>query len=141
GMQLPSEYSHSWPLAKLLLGQAIGPVVPSVSAPVQTPVLALQVPSPFLDPAPSLPPRQVSNTCGSVTPNSLIGLLLASLEQTSACPISCCMSTPPCSAAQGTWFCCLAELYSAWKVNGVPLQVLGLVFMKPFLALAVMKPV
>src|SRR6266566_4992049 len=34
GTQNPSAYSHSWPLAKLLLGQAIGPVVPSVLAPV-----------------------------------------------------------------------------------------------------------
>ena len=40
--------------------------------------------------------------------------------QTSAWPISCCISTPPSSAAHGTWFCCLAVLYSAWKVNGVP---------------------
>ena len=51
------------------------------------------------------------------------------------------MSTPPSSAAHGTWFCCLAVLYSAWKVNGVPEQSAMLVFMKPFAALAVMNPV
>ena len=61
--------------------------------------------------------------------------------QTSPWPISCCMSTPPSSAAQGTWLCCLAVLYSAWKVNGVPEQSAMLVFMKPFAALAVMNPV
>src|SRR5262249_9680934 len=69
-----------------------------------------------------------------------IGLGLASLLHTSAWPVSCCISTPPCSAAHGTWFCALAELYSAWNVNLVPLQVLTLVCMNPFLALAVMKP-
>ena len=47
GRQMPSAYSHSWPLAKLLLGQAIGPVVPSVVAPLQTPVFGLQPPSPL----------------------------------------------------------------------------------------------
>ena len=51
------------------------------------------------------------------------------------------MSTPPSSAAHGTWFGCLAVLYSAWKVNGVPEQSAMLVFMKPFAALAVMNPV
>src|ERR1700746_353738 len=51
------------------------------------------------------------------------------------------MSTPPSSAAHGTWFCFLAVLYSAWKVNGVPEQSAMLVFMKPFAALAVMNPV
>ena len=61
--------------------------------------------------------------------------------QTSEWPISCCISTPPSSAAHGTWFCCLAVLYSAWKVNGVPEQSAMLVFMKPFAALAVMVPV
>jgi hypothetical protein len=51
------------------------------------------------------------------------------------------MSTPPSSAAHGTWFGCLAVLYSAWKVNGVPVQSAMLVFMNPFAALAVMVPV
>src|SRR5690349_18148971 len=41
GMLKPSANSHNWPLAKLLLGQAIGPVVPSVVAPLQTPVIGL----------------------------------------------------------------------------------------------------
>src|SRR6266851_4395601 len=50
GRQKPSAYSHSWPLAKLLLGQAIGPVLPSVLAPLQTPVLALHGPSPRVGP-------------------------------------------------------------------------------------------
>src|SRR5262249_26332614 len=59
---------------------------------------------------------------------------------TSEWPVSCCISTPPCSAAHGTWFCWLAVLYSAWNVNGVPLQVLTLVFMKPLALLAVMWP-
>jgi hypothetical protein len=35
----------------------------------------------------------------------------------------------------------LAVLYSAWKVNGVPVQSAILVFMKPFAALAVINPV
>jgi hypothetical protein len=48
------------------------------------------------------------------------------------------MSTPPSSAAHGTWFCCRAVLYSAWKVYGWPEQSAMLVFMKPFAALATM---
>src|SRR5215469_14900668 len=66
GTQVPSANSHSWPLAKLLLGQAIGPVVPSVSACWQTPVLRLHEPSPT--PLPSLPPTQVSKVLGSLRP-------------------------------------------------------------------------
>jgi hypothetical protein len=61
--------------------------------------------------------------------------------QTSAWPISCCIRTPPSSAAHGTWFCCLALLYSAWKVNGVPEQSAMLVSAKPLAARAVMNPV
>src|SRR6266699_3725574 len=65
GTQNPSAYSHSWPLAKLLLGQAIGPVVPSVLAPLQTPVFGLRGPWsrrgwPLT--RPSVPPPQVSKT-------------------------------------------------------------------------------
>lgn len=30
--------------------------------------------------------------------------------------------------------------YSGWKLNGVPLQSIGLVFMKPFAFDAIMKP-
>jgi len=33
-----------------------------------------------------------------------------------------------------------AEEYSGWKLNGVPSQVTGLVFMKPLAAEAIMKP-
>ena len=33
-----------------------------------------------------------------------------------------------------------AELYSGWKLNGVPLQSAMLVFMKPLAAEAIMKP-
>src|SRR5581483_2121893 len=33
-----------------------------------------------------------------------------------------------------------AVLYSGWKLNGLPLHVVGSVFMKPFLAEAIMKP-
>ena len=69
------------------------------------------------------------------------GSLLVTELQTSAWPISCCIRTPPSSAAHGTWFCCFAVLYSAWKVNGVPEQSAMLVLAKPFAALAVMNPV
>src|SRR5262249_49244935 len=117
---MPSENSHSLPLVNLLLGHFFGPVAPWASAPTHTPVLGLQPPSPFL-PLPSLPPMQVSKILVSFTPPPLNGKLLASLEQTSEWPVSCCISTPPCSAAQGTWFCCWAELYSAWNVCSVPL--------------------
>src|ERR1022692_1030834 len=132
----PSENSQRSPLPALLLGQATGPFVPSVVAFWQTPVLVLHGPSPtaFL---PSMPPLHVWKTPGSVKvpPNSLIGRELVTELQDSKWPISCCMSTPPSSAAHGTWFCFFAVLYSAWKVNGVPAQVLTLVFMKPFAAL------
>src|ERR1022692_2113667 len=142
GRQAPSAYSHSWPLAKLLLGQAIGPVVPSVDALRHTPVFGLHPPSPLSFLPPSLPPTQVSETLlSTMMPGSLIGSLWVRELQTSACPISCCISTPPSSAAQGTWFCGFAVAYSAWKVCGVPAQVTGLGFMNPLAALAVMKPV
>ena len=71
----------------------------------------------------------------------LNGSWLVTELQTSEWPISCSISTPPSAAAHGTWFCCLAVLYSAWKVNGVPEQSAMLVFMNPFAALAVMNPV
>ena len=51
------------------------------------------------------------------------------------------MSTPPSSAAHGTRLLTDAVLYSAWKVYGVPAQLLSEVFMKPFAALAVIYPV
>jgi hypothetical protein len=51
------------------------------------------------------------------------------------------MSTPPSSAAHGTWFCTAAVLYSAWNVNGVPSQLVIEVSMNPFAALAVIHPV
>src|SRR6266516_4355765 len=62
-------------------------------------------------------------------------------EHDSPCPISCSMSTPPSSAAHGTWLAFLAVLYSAWKLNGVPEQSALLVFWNPFAALATTKPV
>ena len=71
----------------------------------------------------------------------MYGSLLVTELQTSPCPISCSISTPPSSAAHGTPFCCFAVLYSAWNVCGVPEQSEMLVFMKPFAALAVMYPV
>src|ERR1700729_581476 len=37
-------------------------------------------------------------------------------------------------------FCAAAEEYSGWKLNGVPSQVVGLVFMNPLAAEAIMKP-
>ena len=37
-------------------------------------------------------------------------------------------------------FCAAAEEYSGSKLNGVPLQVVGLVFMNPLAAEAIMKP-
>ena len=40
----------------------------------------------------------------------------------------------------GTMFCARAEEYDGWKLNGVPVQSNGLVFMKPFAAEAIMKP-
>src|SRR6266852_5331606 len=65
--QAPSENSQFWPLPALLLGQAIGPVVPSVLACAQMPVLALHGPSPTAC-RPSEPPMQVWNTCLSTKP-------------------------------------------------------------------------
>src|SRR5258708_34856536 len=77
-----------------------------------------------------------------MTEPPLTGSLLASEEQTSPCPISCCISTPPSSAAHGTWLPCAAVAYSAWKVCGTPVQVeLFMVSAKPLCLLAVMKPV
>ena len=56
-------------------------------------------------------------------------------------PISCSISTPPSSAAHGTWFCFLAVLYSACQVNGLPEQSDMFVSVNPFLALAWINPV
>src|SRR5215471_2618806 len=80
GRQVPSANSHSWPLAKLLLGQAIGPVVPSVCALWQTPVLRLHEPSPTL---PSLLPTQVSKVLGSLRPAAVVASWCVSELQTS----------------------------------------------------------
>src|ERR1700735_740866 len=41
---------------------------------------------------------------------------------------------------QGMMFCARAEEYSGWKLNGVPAQVNGSVFMNPLRAEAIMKP-
>src|SRR6516164_1214419 len=41
---------------------------------------------------------------------------------------------------QGRMFRARAVAYSGWKLNGAPAQVNGLVFMNPFLAEAIMKP-
>src|SRR5712691_1215831 len=138
--QAPSENSQFRPLPALLLGQATGPVVPSVVAFWQTPVLGSHGPSPtaFL---PSAPPMQVWNTWLSVKPPKESGNWFATELQDSKWPISCCISTPPSSAAHGTWFCCAAVAYSAWKVCGVPPHVREFVFMKPLASLATMKPV
>src|ERR1700721_1670143 len=40
----------------------------------------------------------------------------------------------------GMTFCARAVLYAGWKLNRVPVQSNGLVFMNPFLAEAIMKP-
>ena len=40
----------------------------------------------------------------------------------------------------GMMFCARADEYSGWKLNGVPVQSAGLVFMKPLAAEAIMKP-
>src|SRR5712692_10027080 len=127
GRQMPSANSQSCPLAKLLLGHAIGPLVPSVVAPLQTPVFGSQPPSPVLcrcrEP-PSEPPTHVWKVLlSTIRPGWLIGNLCASERQTSECPISCCISTPPSSAAHGTMFFLAAVAYSAWKVCLVPAQV------------------
>src|SRR5215470_11760792 len=145
GKHRPSENSHKFPLVKLLDGQPTGPCRPWVVACRQTPVVGLHGPSPVL-PGPSMPPTQVWNTCGSENEEPSVnviekGSLLVTDEQDSPWPISCCMSTPPSSAAQGVWFCGLAVLYSAWKLNGFPEQSAMLVFWKPFAALATMNPV
>ena len=42
--------------------------------------------------------------------------------------------------APGMMFCARADEYSDWKLNGVPEQSAGLVFMKPLAAEAIMKP-
>src|ERR1051326_218263 len=55
-------------------------------------------------------------------------------------PISCSISTPPSSAAHGTWFCFLAVSYSACQVNGLPEQSDMFVSVNPFAALACMNP-
>src|SRR5215472_1711965 len=146
GKHLPSENSHSAPgVLNFLTGQATGPCMPWVVACWQTAVVGLHPPSPVLA-LPSIPPTQVWNTCGSEKEEPSVNFiekesLLLTDEQDSPCPISCCMSTPPSSAAQGVWFCCLAVLYSAWKPNGFPEQSLMLVLWKPFFALATMNPV
>src|SRR5215469_2212347 len=129
GTQVPSANSHSCPLSKLLLGQAIGPVVPSVSGLWHRKVLRLHEPSPTLS-LPSLLPIQVSKVLGSFRPAAKVGLWWVRDAHTSLCPISCCISTPPSRAAHGTWFGTAAVAYSAWKVCGEPAQVLTLVFMK-----------
>src|SRR5713101_6759039 len=92
-------------------------------------------PSPV--PPGSMPPMQVQAACWSKENPSGV----ETLEQDSKCPISCCMSTPPSSAAHGTWFCCAAVSYSGWKANGVPPHVREFVFMNPLASLATMKPV
>src|SRR5258708_11645230 len=144
GTQKPSANSHSWPLVNLLLGEAIGPVGPSVVAPWQTRVFGLHGPSPrrgWRFAVPSVPPMQVSEIfLSTMKPGTLSGSLLVSEAQVSEWPISSCISTPPSSAAHGTWFCWLAVLYSAWNVCGKPLHVLKSVFAKPLAALATMKP-
>ena len=122
--QSPSENSHSMPLPALLVGQATGPLGPRWSECWQMPVVevARALASGL---RPFGPPMQVSKTFGSVKDCRGVGLCGCSLVtelQISQWPISCCMSTPPSSAAHGTWFCCLAVLYSAWKVNGMPEQ-------------------
>src|SRR6516165_10020871 len=127
GRQMASAYSHSWPLTKLLLGQAIGPVVPSVVGLTQLRKFGLlgfrsQGPSPAFCPLSFGPPAQVSKVFVSTRPAACVVRWLVSFVHSSLCPISCSISTPPCSAAQGTWFCCAAVLYSAWKVNGEPAQ-------------------
>ena len=40
----------------------------------------------------------------------------------------------------GMMFCARADEYSGWKLNGVPEQSAGFVFMKPLAAEAIMKP-
>ena len=47
---------------------------------------------------------------------------------------------PLSSTDQPIEFCDLAVLNSGWKLNGVPLQLKKLVFMKPLVAEAIMKP-
>ncbi len=108
---------------------------PSVVALAQTPVVKLHGPSPV--PPGSRPPLQVQAACWSN--ENPIGV--ETLEQDSKCPISCCINTPPSSAAHGTWFCCDAVSYSGWNANGVPPHVRGFVFMNPLATLATMKPV
>ena len=71
----------------------------------------------------------------------MTGSWFISAAHTSPWPISSCISTPPSSAAHGTWLDCLAVLYSAWKLKGDPLHVLGSVFMNPCEALAMVNPV
>src|SRR5258708_33817034 len=116
GAQMASENSHSPAPA----GQA---VPPSVVGLLQTPVVKLQGPSPV--PPGSRPPLQVHAACWP-NENPIGG---ETLEQDSKCPISCCISTPPSSAAHGTWFCLEAGSYSGWNAKGVPPHVRAFVFM------------
>src|SRR5580693_1861895 len=120
-----SENSHKSPEARLSLGH-LAPS--SVVAFWQTPVLVLHGPSPTW-PLPSNPPTQVCAVVLSVNVepsgnDSVTGRPFLIEEHGSKCPISCSISTPPSSAAHGTWFCWLAVLYSGWKLNGVPAHVL-----------------
>src|SRR5262249_30279147 len=102
GAQTPSENSQSAPDAKLFVGH--GPP-PSVVGLTQTPVLKSHGPSP-VSPGPSTPPTHVWNVFGSNASKMPSGFV--TLSQLSKCPISCCMRTPPSSAAHGTWFCLAA---------------------------------
>src|SRR6266849_6025917 len=128
GAQMASENSQSPAPA----GQA---PPPSVVALVQAPVVKLHGPSPV--PPGSMPPMQVQAACWSKENPSGV----ETLEQDSKCPISCCIRTPPSSAAHGTWFCLEAVSYSGWNAKGVPPHVRELVFMNPLASLATMKPV
>src|SRR5260370_39882551 len=104
GRQKPSDSSQL-----LAVGHETGPVGPSVLEFLQTPVVRLQGPSPVLR-LPSWPPPQIWQTRGSTQKLPLPQLaetvcLFSSRAQESQGAIFSSISTPPSSAADGTWPC------------------------------------
>src|SRR5215471_6555260 len=91
-------------------------------------------------PAFSYAPWQVRKVA-SVTPDPTPTVALpVTLLHGSKWPISNWLRMPLISTDHSIVFCALAVLNSGWKLNGVPLQLKKLVFMKPLAAEATMNP-
>ena len=77
----------------------------------------------------------------SVTPGAIPRVTLpVTLLHGTKWPISNWLRMPESSTDHSIEFCGLAVLNSGWKLNGVPLQLKKLVFMKPLVAEATMNP-